>query len=182
MEIYKDIIGYEGLYQISNEGNVKSLIKRYGFEKVLKAGITKAGYKTVTLCKNKKRESLQIHRIVAEHFLLKTDLCVNHKDCNKLNNNVNNLEWVSYKENTNHARKNGLLKHNTKKIAEEKRKVVLQIDPITNRLIAKYNSAHEAAKITKTNRGNICSCCRGNGKIVNKYKWEYEIKSIKNEL
>ena len=174
MEVYKDIVGYEGLYQISNEGNVKSLIKRFGCEKVLNPGITRAGYLTVTLCKNKKRESVQIHRVVAEHFLLKTDLCVNHKDCDKLNNHVDNLEWVSYKENTHHAMSNGLLVFNTQKIATDKRKVVLQIDPITNEIVARYNSAHDAARKTGFNRGNICSCCRGNGKIVNKYIWKYE--------
>lgn len=101
---------------------------------------------------------------------------VNHIDGNKQNNNLNNLEWVSAKTNMKHAIDSGLLIFNTTKIAEEKRKVVVQIDPNTNQIIAKYKSAHEASKITGFNRGNICSCCRGNGKLVNKYHWEYEVK------
>lgn len=175
MEIYKDIIGYEGLYQVSNKGNIKSFHSSKQV-KNLATGITGAGYKTVTLCKDKKRYSVLVHRIVAITFLENTGKCVNHKDSNKLNNNLENLEWVSYKENIEHATKNGRMRYNTKKIAEEKRKVVLQIDPITGSVIARYNSAHEASKLTGFNRGNICSACRGSGKLVNKFDWKYENK------
>lgn len=175
METYKDIKGFEGLYQISNYGNIKSLINRTGVNKILNPGITSAGYQTITLCKNKKRTTIQIHRIVAEHFLGLSELCVNHKDCNKLNNYVENLEWVTYKENMTHAIKNGLIKYNTVKIAEEKRKRVIQIDPNTNSIIQVFDSAHEAARKTGFNRGNISTCCRGKVPTANKYKWNYEI-------
>jgi ribosomal protein L19E len=174
MEIWKDIKGYEGLYQASNKGNIKSLIKRNGKEVILKQAKDNSGYNIVTLCKNKNKKTKTVHRLVALTFLENNKKQVNHKDGNKNNNHLENLELVSAKENINHAIKNGLLKHNTKQIAELKRKIVLQIDVNTNKIINKYISAHEAAKITGFNRGNISTCCRLN-KIMYNYKWKYEI-------
>lgn len=173
MEIFKDIIDYEGIYQVSNKGNVKSLIKLAGVE-ILKPGIDRGGYKIVTLCKDKSRKTKTVHRLEMEAFLGKSNLQVNHKDGIKTNNDLTNLEYVTAKQNIRHAIKNGLVRYNTTKIAEEKRKVVLQIEPKTGKVIAKYKSAHEAAKSTGFNRGNICSTCRGNGKLVNKFDWKYE--------
>jgi hypothetical protein len=172
MKTWKDIKGYEGLYQASNDGEIKSLIKRQGKEIILKQGIDKCGYCIVTLCKNKIKKTKTVHRLIALTFLKSTEKQVNHKDGNKKNNKLDNLEFVSAKQNINHALKNGLLKPNTIKIAELKRRIVLQIDPITNKIINKYISAHEASRITKFNRGNISTCCRLK-KIMYNYKWEY---------
>lgn len=177
MEIYKDIEGYEGLYKVSTKGNIKSLINRNGKNIILKQGVDKCGYCIVSLCKEKKKTTKTVHRLVALAFLEEVNIQVNHKNGNKKNNNLNNLEFVSAKENIIHAIKNGLLKFNTTKIAEEKRKVVLQIDKETNKVINIFKSAHEAARITGFNRGNISSCCRGNIKLANGYKWKYENKS-----
>jgi hypothetical protein len=172
MEILKDIAGFEGLYQASSLGKIKSLVKRSKNVNYLKEGVTKAGYKMVTLCKNKKRYTKSSHRLIAEAFygLSKND--VNHKDGNKLNNNIENLEYVTKSENTKHAINTGLFKPNYTKIAIESRKKVAQIDVINNNILMIYESSHEAARQTGFNRGNISTCCRQN-KIMYNYKWQY---------
>jgi len=103
MEIWKTIEGFED-YQISNLGNVKSFKKhKKGF--VLKPFLSTSGYLTITLFIDKKNYKKMIHRLISIAFIENTfNLpCVNHKDGNKTNNNILNLEWCSYKENNNHA-------------------------------------------------------------------------------
>lgn len=110
MEIWKDVEGYGGCYQISNHGNAKSFRQcRYG--KLLKFGLTSSGYPAISPHKDKKQKTMAIHRIVAKSFIPNPDNKphVNHKDGNKQNNHVSNLEWVTPKENHAHASKNGLL-------------------------------------------------------------------------
>lgn len=175
METYKDIAGYKGLYQVSNRGNVKSLIKRYKGSDILKVGIDRGGYCIVTLCKEKKHITKTVHRLAALAFYGHSEKQVNHLDGNKQNNNIENLKFVTAKENIRHAFANGLLIPNTDKIAKDKRKVVLQIDSESGSVLNKYESAHEAARITGFNRGNISTCCR-EGKIMYKNRWEYEVK------
>jgi len=122
MEIWKDVVGYEGYYQISNLGRVKSLKKRVPFEtygvrklrtlpeKILKQHKNECGYMYVPLAKDTKKKKHKIHRLVAEAFLPNPEMkkCVNHKDGNKVNNCVSNLEWVTHSENMKHAAENGL--------------------------------------------------------------------------
>ena len=101
MEKYIDIIGFEGLYQISNFGNVKSI--KLNKSKILKIGVNNRGYSQVSLSKNGISKTKAIHKLVAvaflEHIPCGHKLVVNHKDFNKLNNNVNNLRYISHKEN-----------------------------------------------------------------------------------
>lgn len=106
MEIFKDIKGYEGKYEISNYGNVRST--SYKGVKILKPSITKNGYKNVILCVNQIKTHKLIHRLVAEAFINNDNNLpvVNHIDCNKLNNIVSNLEWCSVEYNNNHALSN----------------------------------------------------------------------------
>ena len=103
IEEWKDIIGYEGLYQISNFGNVKSL--KYSKSKFLKGAVNNCGYRQVNLCKNSIVKSFKIHQLVATHFLNHIvngyEKVINHIDFNRLNNEVSNLEIVSPRENTN---------------------------------------------------------------------------------
>lgn len=116
-EYWKDIKDYEGLYQISNLGRVKSL-SRYVYtsnpkfkgyrctkEKILKSGKTKKGYLIVVLRKNNKSKSMYVHRLVATAFIYNPNNLpeVNHKDENPLNNNVTNLEWCTHKYNGNYG-------------------------------------------------------------------------------
>ena len=111
MEIYKDIKGYEGLYQVSNLGNVKSLSryvkignnKRFINEKILKPIIVLLGYAAVNFV-NKKRKQFFIHRLVAEAFYgQNNNLVVNHIDFDKTNNRLENLEFCTQKENIYHS-------------------------------------------------------------------------------
>ena len=110
MEIWRDIKGYEGIYQISNKGRVKSLnYRRTGKEKILKPGKTKPGYLCISLYKKgEKCKCFSIHRLVAQAFLPNPDNLpiVNHKDENKLNNNVENLEWCNSEYNLNYGNRN----------------------------------------------------------------------------
>ena len=116
-EIWKDIVGYEGLYQVSNFGRIKRLKKitkwfsrnhwcsRIDEEKILYQEKNTTGYNTVKLHKNGKAIKKNVHRIVAETFLQNKEnkKTVNHKDGNKTNNNISNLEWATYGENNQHA-------------------------------------------------------------------------------
>ena len=105
-EMWKDIPGYEGKYQVSNTGEVKSLnYNGSGKTKLLKQSTIKYGYKRVGLCKNNKQKYYLVHRLVAITFIPNPNdlLVVNHKDENPSNNNVNNLEWCTQKYNVNYG-------------------------------------------------------------------------------
>ena len=135
-EIWKDIEGYKGFYRISNLGRVKSLkrlVKRNDGtvqkvrEHILRLHIKDNGYCQVELRKNSKGKHLLVHRLVAEAFLSnpQNKEQVNHKDGNKLNNNVNNLEWVTCSENAVHAFSHNLRTVNkTYKLTPEERKYI----------------------------------------------------------
>lgn len=113
-EIWRDIKGYEGLYQISNLGRVKSMHGRR--PRILKPGMMGTGYREgtgylfVILCKNGVPKKRKVHRLVATAFIPNTchEPQVNHKDGNKLNNRVDNLEWCSATHNICHAYRTGL--------------------------------------------------------------------------
>lgn len=102
----KDVVGYEGLYQVTEEGRVFSPSKGTSNPrgKFMKAHLDHCGYPTIILSKNRKKKNHSVHRLVAEAYLKKeTDnLQVNHKDGNKLNNNASNLEWCTPSENCVH--------------------------------------------------------------------------------
>ena len=107
MENWKDVPGYEGLYQISNLGNVKSLYSN----KILKPSIDKYGYTRFSATKDKIQKTLIIHRLVAKLFIPNPNNLpqVNHKDGNKKNNCKNNLEWCTDSDNKKYAYKTGLM-------------------------------------------------------------------------
>ena len=126
-EIFKDIEGYEGLYQVSNLGNIKSL--HCNKEKIMKPTIRSNNYQYyfVGLLKDGKRKYFAVHRLVAIMFIPNPNNYeqVDHLDGNKLNNNVKNLEWVTPKENTNRAWNKGLAK-NTEHQRKIARKTMLE--------------------------------------------------------
>lgn len=103
-EIWKDIEGYEGLYKISNYGNVYNVTNNF----LLKRNTGNHGYERVILFKNGKKNFYLVHRLVAEAFIPNPNKLpqVNHIDENKNNNNVENLEWCDYKDNANHGTRN----------------------------------------------------------------------------
>jgi hypothetical protein len=112
MEIWKDIQGYEGIYQISNLGRIKSLHRDYTNGRILNPAKNNRGYLRLGLSGNGKVRYDSVHRLVAETFIPNPKNLpeVNHIDGNKLNNRVENLEWVTKGENQAHAYKTGLRK------------------------------------------------------------------------
>ena len=187
-EIWKDIKGYEGLYQVSNLGRIKSLERKtfgekYGVhklkEKILKKG--KCGkYNIVVLRKDKKNKTLYIHRLVAKAFINNPKKYpeVNHKDGNTINNNVENLEWCNRSYNIKHSYNVLNRKVNTKGFIEyrEKHKRKVNQYDLNNNFIKTWNSISDAEKFLNiTSIGKICECCQHkNGrKSAFGYKWEY---------
>lgn len=106
-EVWKDVVGYEGYYEVSNLGNVRN----YNTKSLLSQVVTDSGYRRVGLYKNGKTE-MKVHRIVAIAFIPNKDdkPYINHKDGNKDNNTVDNLEWCTQRENIKHAWETGLRK------------------------------------------------------------------------
>lgn len=101
-EIYKIINGYNGMYEVSNFGNIRS--HKYTKPRLLKQRAHRNKYLYVNLCKNGKYKSINVHRLVAEYFLGTSNLTVNHKDKNRQNNRIDNLEWLSMEDNWKHSR------------------------------------------------------------------------------
>lgn len=122
MEIWKDVVGYEGYYEVSSLGRVRSVDRyvntgiRYNDIKLhrgrmLKLNLKRMGYLTADLCKGNRVKTLFVHRLVASAFIPSVEgkNYVNHKNLNKLDNRVENLEWVTPKENSHHAALNGVM-------------------------------------------------------------------------
>lgn len=173
MEIWKDIKNYEGLYQVSNLGNVRSLdhYASNGKKNILYKGRIlkqtkhkKTGYLLATLCKNNKHKSILVHRLVAEVFINNKNKlpCINHKDENKENNCVTNLEWCTHKYNNNYG-------NNTKKLC----KPVLQYD-LQGNFVKEYYGANEASRKTGISCTNICKCCRGERKKTKGFIFKFK--------
>lgn len=182
-EIWKDIKGYEGLYQVSNLGRIKSLPRKlkiynqYGFtnkysctrEKILKLQQDRHGYLRVCLSKYKNKKLLQVHRLVAQAFIPNTnDLpCVNHKNENKSDNHVDNLEWCTYKYNTNYGTC-------MKRVIDKQSLYINQYD-MNGVFIKTWKNINETSKILKINHANIISCCKNRRKSAGGYIWKYMI-------
>ena len=160
-------------YLIDDLGNVYSIKTN----KYLKPNIINNGYEQVTLCKNGKRKSVLVHRLVASAFIVNTNNypIVNHKDECKTNNNVNNLEWCSHKYNTNYS-KYRFLEH-YKKLAllhkQQLSKPILQLNK-DGLVINEFISSTEASKSTGISRGNINRVCTGHRKSAGNYIWKFK--------
>lgn len=163
-EVWKDIKGYEGLYQISNLGRVKSLPRylpnKYSFKTTyLKPALNVQGYFFVTLCKDGRMYRKRVNRLVAEAFIPNPDDLpqVNHKDENKLNNCVDNLEWCTAQYNVDYS----------------KSKEVWQYTK-DNKLVSKWKSINYAGRSTNIDIGNIHKSCIGERKSAGGYIWKYK--------
>lgn len=182
-EIWKDIEGYEGLYQVSNMGRVKSVERtiwnsgkgcyRTVHERILKPSKTNDGYLQVQLHQDGKKKWYRIHRLVATAFCENpygyTD--VNHIDEDKTNNCANNLEWCSRSYNNNYGTRNKRIAEkltNNPKIS----KPVLAIDKRTG-LIIEFVSSIEAERETGIDHSNIIKCCQGKYKTSGGFYWYY---------
>lgn len=183
MEIWKDILGYEGLYQVSNMGRIKSLgrIKinhskiQMVPERIKSLRKTKQGYLLVDLYKNNIQKTLRVHRIVAEAFIDNAEKkeTVNHINGDKSNNKVENLEWATPSEQNFHFYKNKLksdknIKKAIKAMNKATSKKVLCLD--TNII---YNSLTEAAKFNNISPSTIRKVINGEMKKAAGKKWKY---------
>lgn len=156
MEEWKNIIGYEGLYQVSSYGRVKSL--KFGKENLLKHKKDSGGYLQVGLCKDGKRKIFLVHRLVAQAFLPNLDNLpqVNHKDENKENNCVSNLEWCTCKYNIDYSQAKQVCQYS-----------------LDDKLIKVWNSTQECGR-NGFYQGHVASCCRGDRKSHKGFIWKYK--------
>lgn len=179
IEIWKNIKGYEKLYQVSNLGNVKSLKRKiitYNGkkmclktvqERILKSSLTKNGYLKVGLTKNGKTKTYLVHLLVIRTFKGISKLYTDHKDCNKINNNINNLEYVTPKENTIRAIKNNLIHKRENKIN--------QYD-LNGNFIKTWLNCKDIEKELNLDHSNIIKCCKGKRNKCGNYYWEYYLE------
>lgn len=189
VEIWKDVIGYEGYYQVSNIGNVRSIdrtiidsnsIKFNYKSKLLKPANNKDGYLQVGLSKNCKTNSYCVHALLAKAFILNPENkpTVNHKDGNKHNNHIDNLEWATKSEQAIHSLKNNLRtmpnvwqgKFGSKHCAS---KGVSQYTK-NNVHIKDYGSIIEASNKLKIDSGTISKVCKGKKKSAGGFIWKYK--------
>lgn len=140
-EVWKPIINFEGLYEISNFGRVKSLgNNKYKVDKIIKHCISKNGYAYCTLWINCKQKKYKIHRLIAIHFIPNPENkpFINHIDSNRMNNSIENLEWCTQKENIHHAINNGRMDFNGEKNPSAKlnKSDVYNIKKLHNNLVS----------------------------------------------
>ena len=175
-EEWRDVVGYEGLYQVSDQGRVKSLERtyidkigrgRYVKERFLKPNVSYGGYLRVGLYAGGKRKWFRVHRLVCEAFHENPEnkLDVNHINENKTDNRACNLEWSTAKENCNHGTRNA-------RIAETKSKPVGQYT-LDGELIKIWPSTQEAQRQTGFSQGNICKTANGKYKQAYGFIWKY---------
>ena len=173
MEEWRDVVGYEGLYKVSNLGNIYS----FYVNRILSKHLMPNGYITIRLCNNSQHKRVQLGRIVAIAFIPNPDNLseVNHKDCNPRNNESENLEWCTHAYNINYAnRTQKMLNSPGYKAAMSNIKIpILQFDK-NGTFIRRWNSGSEIEKETCINAGNISLCCSGKRKSAGNYIWRYE--------
>jgi hypothetical protein len=166
LETWKDIEGYEGLYQVSDLGNVKSLtFHRAKKEQVLKLSTDRRGYPQCFLYADGRRRCLSVHRLVAAAFVPNEDSKpqVNHINGIKTDNRAVNLEWCTNTENQHHASERGL-KSSVK---------VMQYD-LHGNFVREWGSMAKAAKSVGVTRESIFACCNGQAKTIKGYIWKYK--------
>lgn len=182
MEEWRDIKGYEGIYQVSSEGRVKSFY--FGKEKIRKLCNDKDGYLIVSLWKNGVSENPRVHRLVAEAFIPNPNNypVVNHKDENRQNSCKDNLEWCTVKYNTNYGsclekrketRKGWRpTKETVKRIADKHKKPIgMYKDGI---LVKRFESAADAERESNNyNHISISAACNGRLKSYKGYEWRF---------
>lgn len=168
-EEWRPVKGYEGLYEVCNYGLVKSLGKR---KTIMKIDVSKCGYAMIHLYKNGSYKRALVHRLVAEAFIPNPDNLpqVNHKDENKLNNRVDNLEWCTASYNSLYGTKNE--RHREKMINNPKRsKPVIQKE-MDGTFVKRYPSIIEAERNGFV-RQCITKVCNGESAYHYNYLWEW---------
>ena len=171
-EVWRDVKGYEGFYQVSNMGRVKSLGRKDRFgrvikERILEPAVTHNGYLRVGLHVDGKRKMLRVHRLVCEAFHENPDNKseVNHVNENKTDNRACNLEWSTRTENCNHGSRN-------ERVAKALSKPIGQFS-LDGKLIKVWQSACEARRQTGFDQGYVGAVARGKFKQAYGYIWKY---------
>lgn len=173
--MWKDIKNYEGLYQISDTGEVRSLDKlvtysngrKHLYKGKLISPAIHNNYYAVTLHKDGKMQTVYIHRLVAQHYLDNPNNLpyINHKDENKLNNAVSNLEWCT-------PLYNNIYGNRIEKVKQSTYKKVYQLD-LSGNIIKLWNSPTEVESILGIKRASISNCITGRSKSAGGYVWRY---------
>lgn len=166
---WKPITGYEGLYEVHWRGAVRNAENKL----LLKPGLGGVGYFTVALAKNKLHKSFSIHSLVANHFIPKPEgkMWVNHKNGDKQNNHIANLEWMTPGENNSHAIKTGLRKSVWKAAGV----IQYTLDGIE---VARYRTSEDPIGF---NSSLICRCCNKGMKYQHKgFRWAWINQPSKN--
>lgn len=169
-EIWKDVIGYEGLYQVSNFGNVKSLnYMKTGKEKVLNARKNKYGYLCIALSKEGRKKFYFVHRLVAIAFISNPNNYpqVNHKDEDKTNNACFNLEWCSAKYNMTYGtRIQRFIESDINNPKKSKKVLCIETGKI-------YPSVHQVQRDLGFSRSSVTLACLGKYKQAYGFHWKY---------
>lgn len=190
-EVWVDIEGYEGLYQVSDLGRVKSLErlakiwngKRRAPEHIIQQETINNGYKRVTLCRENNRKRFLVHRLVAFAFIENTDNkpCVDHINGHSDDNRAINLRWASHSENSNNPVTTKRMKDKARKVPaatrekayDKNRKKVVQIDPKTKDMLMTFGSIREASEATGISDASISYACTGKRKTGGGYIWKF---------
>lgn len=171
-EVWKDIPNYEGYYQVSNKGNIRSVDRmdcqnRFRKGKMCKKLENEDGYYKVSLSKNGIEKRFFIHRLVAMAFIENPNDfdCINHKDENKKNNCIENLEWCTRKYNNNYGKRN-------QKIVEKQSIKTAMVDIKTGKILKVFKSAKEASIYVNGDQSVICKARNGKRKTAYGFGWE----------
>lgn len=179
--MFLSVKNFEGYYEVNENGVVRSVDrliwngKGYLLKKgqIIKQQENKKGYKVCYLSKNSKQKTCLVHRLVANAFIPNPNNYeqINHIDCNKSNNNVNNLEWCSNLQNQRHAIANGLM-HRSDNCGRKKIKVE-KIDIKTKKVLEVYESIAVAGRKNNLSSSNINLVCKGFRNICGGFSWKY---------
>lgn len=185
-ETWLDVVGYEGLYQVNGRGDVKSL--KFGKERILKSSKSRYGYLIVSPCKEGKKKSFRVHRLVWEAFYGKIPdgMEIDHIDGNKLNNSVDNLRCVTSKENKNNPITKKKLVETIVKLYQNlkwRKKVTDAVKKANSKPVNQYtvdwkfmrtwNSALVAQRELGISQSSISACCLGKRKSAGGFNWKY---------
>lgn len=190
-EQWKDIKDYEGLYQVSNYGRVKSLKKKleitnkYGtfyfwrYSKILKPIVGNTGYLVVSLVKEKRKKQFRVHQLVGRHFLANPNNynCINHINGIKYCNLYTNLEYCTYSHNNKEAYRLGLKKPSKTMLGKLDKdcpnSVAVNQYDLDGIFIKRWNSSREAMRQLNMKSNKIYMCCQGKRHTYAGYKWSY---------